>query len=192
MPFSITPSDIIQHLYCPRFTYYERVLRIPQNEEKYHKVLRGRDLHLQRARTNVEYLRKRIGVTAKELDRYLTNDLLRGEVDEVLTLNDGTMAPLDYKFARWEERVYATYRTQLLCYAWLIETNYDRPVRRGFLVYTRSQNKLVEVDLPAADLERVKVAARRIYQITQSAMLPKATRVKKRCVSCTYRNVCPR
>lgn len=191
MSFSITPSDLIQYLYCPRFTYYERVLRIPQNEEKYHKVMRGRELHLHRARTNVDYLRRRIGATSKELDRYLTNDLLRGEVDEVLSLADGTMAPLDYKFARWEERVYSTYRTQLLCYAWLIEENYGLPVRRGFLVYTRSKNKLVEVEITSTDLERVRAAARRIYEIISTGLLPKATRVKKRCVSCTYRNVCP-
>ncbi|MEO0790606.1 MAG: CRISPR-associated protein Cas4, partial [Bacteroidota bacterium] len=39
---SITPSHIIQHVYCPRYTYFEWVLRIPQNEEKYGKVMRGR------------------------------------------------------------------------------------------------------------------------------------------------------
>ncbi|MGB5977153.1 MAG: hypothetical protein WBG62_07070, partial [Cyclobacteriaceae bacterium] len=54
---------------------------------------------------NKGYLRKRIGVKDKQEDIYLTNGLLRGRVDEVLTLRDDTMAPLDYKFARYEGKL---------------------------------------------------------------------------------------
>ena len=39
---SLTPSQLIQHLYCPRFTYFEWVLRLPQFEDNFGKVLRGR------------------------------------------------------------------------------------------------------------------------------------------------------
>lgn len=53
---SITPSDIIQYLYCPRFTYFERVLRVPQNEEQYSTVLRGRELHNNRLKQNKRVL----------------------------------------------------------------------------------------------------------------------------------------
>jgi len=188
--FSITPSQIIEYLYCPRYTYFEYVLHIPQHEEKYYKVMRGRELHLQRARQNVEYLRKRIGVVDKRLDQYLSNELLRGEVDEVLWLKDGTMAPLDYKFARYDEKVYETYKTQLYCYAWLIRENFGQPVERGFLVYTRSKNKLVEVPIGEQHVEAVERAARDIQHIVQQNYYPKATRFKRRCVNCTYRNVC--
>ncbi|MGV8134341.1 MAG: hypothetical protein AB2L20_03930 [Mangrovibacterium sp.] len=80
---------------------------------------------------NKEYLRKRIGVVEKFTDQYLTNELLRGAVDEVLLLNEGTMAPLDYKFAKFEDRIYETYRTQLECYAVLIEENFGKKVNKG-------------------------------------------------------------
>ena len=56
-------------------------------------------MHELKSEQNTEYLRRRIGVTEKQANRYLTNGLLRGEVDEVLWLNDGTMAPLDYKLS---------------------------------------------------------------------------------------------
>ncbi len=187
---SITPSQIIEFLYCARYTYYEYVLMIPQFEEKYHKVMRGRELHLERARQNVDYLRKRIGVTDKKLNQYLTNDLLRGEVDEVLWLKDGTMAPLDYKFARYEGKVYETYQTQLYCYAWLIRENYGREVNQAYLVYTRSQNKLVKIDVEEAHIRKVKKAAQQINEIITRNLYPKATKYKKRCVNCTYRNIC--
>lgn len=187
---SITPSHIIQYLYCPRFTYFEYVLRIPQNEDKYYKVVRGREIHKQKAMENAGYLRRRIGVTEKYLNQYLTNELLRGEVDEVLLLHDGSMAPLDYKFAVYQDKIYQTYKTQLHCYAWLIESNFGRKVHKGYLVYTRSKNKLVEVMIEKEDLETIKKAADAIGEIMGKNRFPKATRYKKRCLTCTYRNIC--
>lgn len=188
--FSITPSHIVEHLYCPRYTYFEYVLRIPQNEEKYYKVIRGRELHLRRAQQNAAYLRKRIGAVDKKLNQYLTNELLRGVIDEVLWLHDGTMAPLDFKFAQYKGKVYDTYKTQVYCYAWLIEENFGKPVTRGFLVYTRSKNKLIEVPIDKQQMIRVQKAANGIRKIVQLNCYPKATRYKQRCLNCTYRNIC--
>ena len=187
---SITPSDIIQYLYCPRFTYFEHVLDIPQFEEKSYKAMRGRHLHDYKNDTNKDYLRKTIGVTEKLQEQYLTNSRLRGKVDEVLTLKDNTMAPLDYKFAKYKNRIYNTYKTQLYCYAWLIEDNFQTKVDRGFLVYTRSKHKLVEVKITVKAKEKVKEAAAEIIDIIQRNRFPKATRYKRRCRGCTYRNIC--
>ena len=190
MSFSITPSHIIEYLYCPRFTYFEYVLRIPQYEEKFFKVTKGREVHEQKARQNGEYLRRRIGVTAKYMNQYLTNEVLRGEVDEVLELKDGSMAPLDYKFAKYEDKIYDTYKTQIYCYAWLIQTNFNKPVDKGYLVYTRSSNKLIEVPVGEEHLEKIATCAEAIRFVIQHNQFPKATRYKRRCASCTYRNIC--
>ncbi len=189
---SLTPSHIIEYLYCPRFTYYEYVLTIPQYEEKNYKVMRGRVLHDQKLEQNKNYLRRRIGAINKYLDQYLTNDLIRGKIDEVLELADGTYSPLDYKFAVYEDRIYDTYRTQLYCYAWLIEHNFGKPVTRGFLVYTRSSNKLIEVPITEENKNDVKQAAEAIFKIIDKNFFPKATKYKARCLNCTYRNICPK
>lgn len=189
---SITPSHILEYLYCPRFTYFEYVLCIPQYQERHFKVEKGRQIHDQKLERNKDYLRKRIGVVGKHLDQYLTNDQLRGKVDEVLELKDGTMAPLDYKFAKFEERIYDTYKTQLHCYAVLIEDNFTGIVNRGYLVYTRSANKLVEVAITDKDKTRVRDVCEAIYQIINKNYWPKATSAKKRCIGCTYRNICPK
>lgn len=188
--FSITPSHIIQYLYCPRFTYFEYVLRIPQFEEKNYKVMRGRNMHELKAEQNKEYLRRRIGVREKRLNVYLTNRLLRGEVDEVLFLHDGTAAPLDYKFAKWEQRLYETYRTQLICYAWLIEENFGVRVSEGYLVYVRSKSHLEKVPIAPDDILAVQTAAQGILEIVQKNYYPSGTKVRKRCEHCTYRNIC--
>lgn len=187
---SITPSHIIEYLYCPRFTFFEYVLAIPQYEEKNYKAMKGRDVHDEKLERNKDYLRKRLGVKEKHLDQYLTNELLRGRVDEVLLLDDGTMAPLDYKFAQYKDKVYETYRTQLFCYAWLIEENFGKMVNKGFLVYTRSQHKVLEIAISEADKLRVKESAKDILKIIGQNYFPKATSYKSRCLTCTYRNVC--
>lgn len=187
---SLTPSHIIEYLYCPRFTYFEYVLRIPQHEEANYLVNRGRNVHDDKLEQNKDYLRRRLGVTEKLLDQYLTNALIRGRMDEVLTLQDGTMAPLDYKFAEYKDKVYDTYKTQLFCYAWLIEENLGRIVNKGFLVYTRSRNKVIEVLITENDKEQVKKAANEIFNIIDQNRFPKATKYKARCVTCTYRNIC--
>lgn len=187
---SLTPSHIIQFLYCPRFIYFEHVLGIPQFEEKNYKVVRGRALHDERLERNKQYLRRRIGVVDRYDDQYLTNDLLRGRIDEVLFLQDGSLAPLDYKFAAYNDQIYSTYLTQLYCYAWLIEDNFARPVNSGFLVYTRSKNKLIRVEIAPEDKKAVRKAAAEIGKIISENRFPKATRYKRKCLSCTYRNIC--
>jgi CRISPR-associated exonuclease Cas4 len=189
---TLTPSHIIEYLFCPRFTYFEYVLAIPQYEEKDYKVMRGRHLHDERLERNKDYLRRRLNVKEKFLDQYLTNALLRGTVDEVLGFADGTMSPLDYKFAEYKDRVYDTYQTQLYCYAWLIEENFGRRVERGFLVYTRSNNRVVEVPISDENKADVKRAAEAVFGIIDQNRFPKATKYKARCVTCTYRNVCIR
>jgi len=152
--------------------------------------MRGRHLHDDKTRMNKDYLRKKLGVVDKYQEQYLTNNMLRGKVDEVLILDDGTAAPLDYKFAQYKDKVFNTYKTQLACYAWLIEDNFERTVNRGYLVYTRSKSRLIEVELEEAFKQDVKEKAGAIVKIIEENHFPKATRYKKRCIECTYRNIC--
>jgi len=189
---SVTPSHIIEYLYCPRFTYFEYVLGIPQYEDRHYKVQKGRHMHELKLIRNKDYLRKKIGVVEKFTDQYLTNGALRGKVDEVFLLSDGTMAPLDYKFAVYKDRIFETYKTQLFCYAVLIEENFKKPVNKGFLVYIRSRNRLVEVAVTPADKAKLRQAADGVLEVIEKNVYPKGTKYKKRCVTCTYRNICTR
>lgn len=188
--FTITPSHIIEYLFCPRFTYFEYVLGIEQKEEKSFKAIKGRNIHDLKLVQNKDYLRKSIGAVDKKLDVYLTSENLRGKVDEVLTLNDGTMAPLDYKFAQYKNVVFNTYKTQLTCYAMLIEENFNSTVNKGYLVYTRSKNKLVEVAISEKDKQHVQKHINQIIEIISGNHFPKATQYKRKCISCTYQNIC--
>ena len=187
---TITPSHIIEYLFCPRFIYFQNVLNIPQHEEKSFKAMKGRKIHQLKIVTNKEYLRKKIGVKEKHLDVYLTTDLLRGKVDEVLLLNDNTMAPLDYKFAKYNDVIYSTYKTQLICYGILIEKNFKKPVNKGFLVYVRSKNKLLEIAINEKDKNDIFSKIDKVINIIENNIFPKSTKYKSKCLTCTYRNIC--
>lgn len=190
LDISITPSELIQHIYCARYTYFMYVLRIPQYEEKYYKVLKGRELHEYKEKTNINYLRKKIGVVNKYNLIYLSNGYLRGEVDEILELEDGTMAPLDYKFAEYKEVLFKTYKTQSTCYAILIEDNFNVKVNKGFIVFIRSANKLVEFEITEDDKEEVRNSLKEMVYLIQNNKYPKGTSNKLKCSDCTYRNIC--
>lgn len=64
----LTPSDLLEHWFCGRFTYFERHLALPEFQERREKVRRGRALHAVREATNRSYLRKRLGVVEKRID----------------------------------------------------------------------------------------------------------------------------
>jgi len=192
MNILLSPSEIIEYLYCPRFIYFMFCLCIDQNEHKRFKVQKGREIHKEKALMNKDYLRKKIGMIAKEIDVYLSSDKhhLRGIVDEVLTLQDGTMAPLDYKFAEYREKNYQTYKMQALAYAMLISDNYNVSVNRAFIVYTRSRNQLVEIEFSNKDYEAFNKLVKKILLIIQKGFYPKRTSSRARCEDCTYKNIC--
>ncbi len=189
---SITPSHIIEYLYCPRYIYFQYVLGMPQNEEKYYKAIKGREIHKLKLSENVKYLRKRIGVVDKKLDVFLSHNNLRGIVDEVLFLEDGTAAPLDYKYAVYKDKVFTTYKTQLECYAYLISKNFNVNVDKGFIIYVRSKNKLVTVPISKNSVAKVSSVIDEIVTIIDENKFPKVTKYKSKCLTCTFKNVCAR
>ena len=188
---SITASHLLEYLFCPRFTYFEYVLGIPQHEEKRFKVEVGRKIHEKVRKINQSYLRKELGVKEKKSDVYLSSQSgMRGIIDEILFLDDGTAAPLDYKYAEYKERTFRNHRYQLIFYAQLIKENFDVPVTRGFLVYTRSRNKLIKITIRAKDFDELDKIIGGILDVIQKCQYPNPTKYKARCSDCCYRNIC--
>lgn len=192
LEFYISPSLLMEYLFCPRFIYFMNCLCIPQREEKRKKVLIGRELHNERSKTNIDYLRKRIGCVGKEINVYLSSQELKihGEVDEVLTLNDGTMAPLDYKFSEYRDFMFKTHRYQSIFYGLLIKENYKKEVKKGFICYTRSKNLLKEIQIKENDFEELKKFIKEIINIRLKSFFPRGTKNKAKCIDCTYKNIC--
>jgi len=188
----ITPSEVIEHIYCPRFTYFMNCLNIPQHEELRYKVLKGRELHEGREVANRDYLRKRLGCVGKDISVYIASQKIgvRGIIDEVLYLSDGTLAPLDYKYAEYTEHTYKTHKVQSLLYALLIIENYGKPVKKGFVCYTRNGNKVKEIVYKDKDFSYARDIVDEIFRVIRKGYFPRKTKWRNRCIDCCYRNIC--
>ena len=188
----ITPSELIEYLYCPRFIYFMNCLNIPQHEEQRYKVLKGRQVHEEKKRLNPDYIRKRLGCVSKDIDVYMSSEKLhiKGKVDEVLHLADGTLAPMDYKYAEYKEAVYKTHKFQSVLYAMLIRETYEKEIEKGYVCYIRSKNKIVEMLYTLKDFEKARGMIEDMLSIIQRGYFPKKTSSRIRCIDCCYRNIC--
>ena len=188
----ITPSEVLEYVYCPRFIWFMNVQHIDQHEDQRYKVLKGREVHQRRETENKDYLRRKISVARRETGVYLASPRLRmrGIVDEVLWLKDGTMAPLDYKFTESREQAFKTHRIQIVMYAMLVAETYNAEVNRGYVVYIRGGNQLLEIPITEKDRLEVKAIVDDVFAIILSGRLPKRTSHQVRCVDCCYKNIC--
>jgi CRISPR-associated exonuclease Cas4 len=191
-PIPLTVTHLHEHLFCPRFTYFEYVLGVPERQGRRPLVQKGRDIHKERRRTNPNYLRKKLGVVERKFDVPLASATLgvRGSVDEVLTLADGSMAPLDYKFAETPAQVYYNQKMQSALYGLLIAETFGVPVRRGFLCFLRSNHRIVELEHTEDDFEAVRQILAEILDVIGTGVFPAATPWRARCTDCCYRNIC--
>ena len=190
-PYNYTATHLLEFLYCPRFTYFEYVLDIPERQEKRFKVAKGRSIHENKRLTNTKYLRKKLNVVEKQNEVYLsTPSGLRGIVDEILFFKDGTAAPLDFKYAKYKNKIFKTHKFQLIFYATLITENYGNPVEKGFIIFTRSKNKLIEIPFTPKDFKEFDRMIEEIHETITLCKYPKATSYKKRCMDCCYKNIC--
>lgn len=189
---AITPSLMMEFLYCPRFIYFMQVLKISQHEQNRHKVLKGREIHKYKALTNQDYKRKKINVIDKLIEKELFNEKynMNGKVDEILFMENGKASPLDYKFAEYKGKIYKTLKMQTIFYSFLIKENYDKDVEKGYIVYTRSKNQLIEIDIKNKDYDNLLKIIGRIRDVIEFNFYPKRTSCKSRCNDCCYRNIC--
>jgi CRISPR-associated exonuclease Cas4 len=194
MDLKITPTELLEYQFCPRFIYFMNVLKIPQNEERRYKVQKGREIHAKRLQQNKDYLWKKIGARSRQTEVYLISKKyhLRGIIDEVVTLADDTLAPIDYKYAVYPDYVYKSHKTQIICYCMMIEDVFAKEVKEGYIFYIREGNKQVTVPYSESNKNKVLKDIEALLEIVQLEKIPGPTAVIARCVDCTYKNICVR
>ena len=167
-------------------------LNIPQHEELRYKVLKGRELHEKRESENRDYLRKKLGCVDKDISVYIASKKLgvRGIIDEVLHFEDGSLAPLDYKYTEYTEYTYETHKIQSTLYALLIIDNYRRPVNKGFICYAKNGIRIKEIIYSERDFCYAMEVVNEIFNVILKGFYPKKSKWQNRCVDCCYRNIC--
>ena len=188
----ITISDVLEYLFCPRFIYFMHCLAIPQHEESRFKVMKGREVHDEKRITNTEYLRKKLGVVIKEINVFIASKghNIKGIVDEVLFLEDGTAAPFEYKYAEFKDAIFQTYKFQLVLHAMMIKENYKIDVKKGFICFTRSNNHIEEIIFTEKDFKKGLEIIDEILGIIDKGFYPGKSKYKNKCIDCCYSNIC--
>lgn len=186
----ITPSEIKQYIYCSRFTYFIKNLSIREYQEKRIKVQMGSKKHIEKSEKD-KNIRKRINAINKEKEKYLISKKyrLKGIVDEIYFLEDGSYAPLDYKFSEYSGIDFETNKIQMALYSLLIEDSYNTKVNKFFLVYIRSKNLIREIEFDDK-LRNECINYIEEYKKVIKGFYPKATLNKAKCIDCSYRNIC--
>lgn len=188
----ITLSDVLEYSFCPKFIFFMHCLCISQHEEQRYKVLQGRAVHHEKMRINPDYLRKKLHVIGKEVNVFLTSrdHHIKGIIDEVLFLEDGTAAPFEFKYAEFKEKIFQTYKNQLALQAIMIHENFHKEVNRGYLCFTRSNNRVEEVRFTDKDFSRALSVVNDILEIIDKGYYPSKGKSVNKCIDCCYRTIC--
>lgn len=188
----IIVTDVMEYLFCPRFIYFMHCLGMQQHEEKRFKVLKGREIHKKKCFTNKEYVKKKIFCSAKESEVFIVskNNRIKGIVDEVLFMDDGSAAPFEYKFAEYKDKIFRTHKYQLILYGLMISENYGVEVNRGYICYTRSNNLVKQIDFKPSDFKKAIDMIKDVLNIVEKGVYPMIKKSPMKCVDCCYRNVC--
>lgn len=133
-----------------------------------------------------------ISCLKKEIKVYLASPKLRvrGVVDEVLTLADSSMVPLDYKYTEYRDYLFETHKFQSAIYALLIKEIYQKPVYKGYICYLKNGSTLKEILYKKVDFEYTLKVIDEIFQIILQGYYPKRTSYQHRCIDCCYKNIC--
>ncbi|NLF78622.1 MAG: CRISPR-associated protein Cas4 [Chloroflexi bacterium] len=182
-----TITDLKQYTYCPRIFYYHACL--PDIRPTTYKMHAGIEAHQgepkRAARRSLVSFGAVGGERIFDVSLISTQLSLTGQIDEVIE-TESELIPVDYKLAR---QVGEHFKVQLAAYALLLEENYNRPVRRGFL-YLMPLRKAVEVSITASLRRKVHDQLHAMHTVAANEQMPPATAWQQRCADCEFRRFC--
>ncbi len=181
-------SDIKQFLYCPRILYFSYVC--PVAKKTSHKMNYGKEEHfeLERLEKRRTFRRYRLESGERKFHTRLYSPRLRLEgMLDMHIVTDGETIPVEFKYSSHQPAL--NHKYQLVAYAMLLEDNYQKPVRRGFL-YLIPGNRIYSIEITPSAREFVKESLRKIRQMIATETFPRPPYSKGKCKDCEYRNYC--
>jgi CRISPR-associated exonuclease Cas4 len=185
----LTITDVVEHVFCPKFTYYSSVLGLRQFEEKRGTVKAGKTLHQRHETTNKDYTPQPFSGKKLVGTKYYSRKLdLSGKIDEAVETNDEIIL-IERKYADATE-LHDTLKVQLGLLSIIIEENIGKPVKTAQVIYSK-QNRVVknyEID------ESIKKFALEMLEETKKVILRgiiPSSSFDNRCLNCCFRKICP-
>lgn len=181
-------SDIKQFLYCPRIVYFTYVC--PVDKKTTHKMNHGKEEHLELERLEKRrtFRRYRLENGERKFHTRLYSPRLRLEGMLDMHIVTGTeIVPVEFKYSSQTPAL--NHKYQLVAYAMLLEDNYHKPVRQGFLYFIPG-NRIYPVAVTPNSRKFVKETLAKIQEMIVSERFPRPPYDKGKCTDCEYRNYC--
>lgn len=187
-PLPLTVSDLKQFVYCPRIIHFTRTL--PLKRPTTYKMEEGKLEHESNEEKEARRSLRAYGL--KEGQRHFGVRLnssrlgLSGLLDMVI-ITPNEAIPVEFKNSCGPLAL--NHKYQLVAYALLVEDEWRINVRRGF-VYFIPAKRAEELTISPNMRHFVKEALAQIRQIIACEIVPAATRQKRRCIDCEFKNYC--
>ncbi len=185
----ITVTDVVEHAFCPKFTYFRMVMDMPEGEKRRGTVQKGREIHEIRQRNNPKYVPKNIagGYKVRGVTIYSSKLDLVGKIDYAV-ISDGGIVLFELKYA--SPFIGPTLRTQLGLLAMLLEERYGKPCRDAVVRFLREPRKTVHIVIVENILAGALQTLEGVKTVLRDGRMP-PTRYDKRCEDCAFRLICP-
>ncbi len=184
----LTVSDIKQFLYCARIPFHRYVTRAPAVPT--HKMTFGKEAHantdrLERRRTLTEF-----GLIAGEREFHvpLRSERLRlsGTLD-LLLRTPTELIPVELKDS--VDPPGLNHKYQLVAYALLLEDQFGRVVRRGFIQLIPAK-EVIEYPMTANMRRHVLKTLGAMRRVLAAERMPSPPTNLGKCTDCEYRRFC--
>ena len=189
MIFPLTVTDIVEYVFCPKFTYFINVLGLEQFEQKRGTVTGGRKLHNRHEKDNLRYIQQGFSGTKIIARKFFSAKYgLSGKIDEAIEM-ENEIVLIERKYSD-NHKIYPALRVQLGLLSVLIEENLHKPVRKAIVVFNKNKRKKIYVKIDDVIKKESLAMLEDVKKIIRSEIMPESD-FDNRCLNCCFRRVCP-
>lgn len=185
----IKASDIRQHIYCPRETYYEFV--VPAPKPLTYKMTHGKKEHIK-----IEELERRRNLSKynlKDGEKIFSPNLFSSKLQlsgkpDLIIMKENSAFPIDYKFST-NAYLDMGWKMQITTYSKIVEAEWGVKSDVGF-IYFVNQDSVRSVDFNDELIEKLENTLRSMREIIEKEMFPEPPKNKNKCRDCRFRRWC--
>ena len=192
----LTPTDVKQYIFCPRVTFFTRVMRlrpIMGSQQEAGKKSHDKLTILEERRKSLLKSNMSFDIKSKKFDINLLSNRLgvKGRLDMLLITKDKEYIPVEFKdmYSR-RGNVHLDHKYQLVLLALLVEDAFYTITKRGILHYIRG-DETINVQITHRMKNRAKKYLQRISRMIESGVMPD---IRRECINnrvgCGYADQC--
>jgi len=185
----VTVTDVVEHAFCPMFTYFRLITNIPQNEKRRGTVQKGREVHEIRQHNNPKYIPKNInkGVKIRAVTLYSQKLGLIGKIDHAIITNNNIIL-FEQKYSK--PFINQTLRVQLGLLSLLLEEKYNKKCDKAQVQFLQEPRKTIHVTINKKMRKKALNTLIDMKKVINDGRMPHA-HYDGRCADCTYHLICP-